>query len=431
MTEVSASEISKMVKVSKKRNSTTALDASPSSTSYIPGSIANSIGSPGAAHAQTHQPENLPIRHGTTSVPRPKAHHGARPEHSMAPMDPSMDPPDQAMGQFALANSSGAARHTTRPAALIGSVAKSKMQKHLQLLRRNGIMTNPIEPGVAITGPVMSSSQPMSAPWRSTLWSPQRMSNEDQEVVRELDHDVAGALVAVGGTLMGIPAQELLNSPGMRKLVARNIRWFQGTHDVVKMVGLMAAKKLNQWVTQKYGGEENLRQTMVGVKRERAEEDSDMHSSQKVFLSERFENLPIDTTTSPFVPKPLRIHVATAPRDCEEHKKKDDSTMMPVDVIASDVSNAWSMHNSDNRHCKKNTAAIEGEEEEEKQRSVVVGEAEKETAMKKKAVVMVIKTNKIVPRSNTNKSNTTTNTTTNASATTIGSGDDKDKDADH
>lgn len=133
-----------------------------------------------------------------------------------------------------------------------GGVPKSRMQKHVQLLRRHGVVTDPIVPGQPITPPTTVASPPRNL-WTQLLWSPQRAHAEDTDVVRELDQDVAQALVAVGGTMLGIPTHELLRSPGMRKLVARNIRWFQGTPDLVKMVGLMAAKKLNQWVARRYG----------------------------------------------------------------------------------------------------------------------------------------------------------------------------------
>lgn len=172
------------------------------------------------------------------------------------------------MAQLALEATTAATSNSSskRGKSLIpfGGVPKSRMQKHVQLLRRHGVVTEPIVPGQPIAPATFVS--PSKNGWTQLLWSPQRATTEDTDVVRELDQDVAQALVAVGGTMLGIPTHELLRSPGMRKLVARNIRWFQGTPDLVKMVGLMAAKKLNQWVARRYGLE--LSDLPTNLKRE-------------------------------------------------------------------------------------------------------------------------------------------------------------------
>ena len=271
----------------------------------------------------------------------------------MVHVDASMETEPRPMGSFTLASSAAAAASAPSkqrqqqypggdPLSRMGGAPKSKMQKHLQLLRRHGITTQPIQPGVPIAAATSSNANTQQQPWR-TLWSAARLSNEDHDVVRELDQDVAGALVAVGGTLMGLPTEELLRSPGMRKLVARNIQWFQGTHDLVKLLGLMAAKKLNQWVQRRYGDEEDRHRSaildapttttpptavfdtaallQVGVKRER-EEDSE-------------ENLaPTSSTSPPFVFKPLRIKLNLPPRakrqkmEEENHPHLDTTTVV-------------------------------------------------------------------------------------------------------
>lgn len=67
----------------------------------------------------------------------------------------------------------------------------------------------------------------------------------DADVLMEFDNDVAEALLSLGGQYLNIPPEELMQSTGLRKLVARNIRWFQKTPDCVKLMGLMLAKKFN------------------------------------------------------------------------------------------------------------------------------------------------------------------------------------------
>lgn len=74
-----------------------------------------------------------------------------------------------------------------------------------------------------------------------------RMEN-DIDIVHELDQDVARALVYAGGKVMGIRPEELYNSPGLQKLVARNMEWFKNTPDWIKLIGLCAAKKLNGYL---------------------------------------------------------------------------------------------------------------------------------------------------------------------------------------
>lgn len=74
------------------------------------------------------------------------------------------------------------------------------------------------------------------------------MVDDDVDIVRELDHDLAQAVVYSGGKILGLPPDELAQSPGLRKLVARNIQWFQQTPDWLKLMGLCAAKKLNGYI---------------------------------------------------------------------------------------------------------------------------------------------------------------------------------------
>lgn len=313
MTEVTALDISRMVKTpSTKKRSASSLDAS--------GSTGNGVGTPMVAHAQTHQHESVPPRDRTPSVSK---HHNkstsqhqpmAHPERTMAPLDTPMETnPTRPMGDLAMAATT-AATGGHRSGGGVGGVSKTKMQKHLQMLRRHGVVTEPVQPGVPIQGPLMmgTPSPPSSSSWKQ-LWSPNRMSSEDHEVVRELDQDVAGALVAVGGTLMGIPAQDLLHSPAMRKLVARNIRWFQGTHDIVKLVGLMAAKKLNQWVSKTCMQTTNI--------------SSDLKEEDGV------QPPPLKKTRYPLLP----------PRICTQHKSEDEDAPTGVELLVNaDTNTSWS-----------------------------------------------------------------------------------------
>lgn len=75
----------------------------------------------------------------------------------------------------------------------------------------------------------------------------------DPDVIGEFDHDVSEAMVTLGGRFVGLNPQELLQSQGLRKLVARNIRWFQNTPDWLKLIGLVVAKRLNSAVRSTVG----------------------------------------------------------------------------------------------------------------------------------------------------------------------------------
>lgn len=92
----------------------------------------------------------------------------------------------------------------------------------------------------------------------TTLTSNVEPRLEDREIMMELDHDVSQAVVFTGGRLLGLPSEELYQSPGLRKLVARNIQWFQQTPDWLKLLGLCAAKKLNGYIlgSRGEGGEQ-------------------------------------------------------------------------------------------------------------------------------------------------------------------------------
>jgi hypothetical protein len=74
------------------------------------------------------------------------------------------------------------------------------------------------------------------------------VSSEDVDIVREFDHEVSVAVTRIGGSLLGLNAHpdQLMDSPGVRKLVARNLAWFHGSSDFFKLCGLLLAKKINR-----------------------------------------------------------------------------------------------------------------------------------------------------------------------------------------
>lgn len=80
----------------------------------------------------------------------------------------------------------------------------------------------------------------------AALTTPSPAGPEDHQIHREFDHDVAKALLSVGGRFTGMDTQDLMNSPGARLLLSRNLRWFHATPDWLKLLGMVLAKKLNQ-----------------------------------------------------------------------------------------------------------------------------------------------------------------------------------------
>ena len=69
--------------------------------------------------------------------------------------------------------------------------------------------------------------------------------NSDPDIVLEFDRDISEFLVSVSGSFLGMNPNELMQSNGLRQLIARNMRWFQNTPDWMKVLGLLIAKKFN------------------------------------------------------------------------------------------------------------------------------------------------------------------------------------------
>lgn len=74
---------------------------------------------------------------------------------------------------------------------------------------------------------------------------PTTLPHEDALVSGEFDQDMARAVITVSARLLGMDAAHLSSSPGLLRLVARNMQWFHHTPDMFKLAGLVVAKKLN------------------------------------------------------------------------------------------------------------------------------------------------------------------------------------------
>lgn len=200
--------------------------------------------------------------------------------------------------------------------------SKTKMTQHIRKLKKAGLLNN----GEALpsphtiqhinhtpTPPKSTSSFLANTVMKLFRSGSSSCSNytEDMDVVREIDHDVATAVVSVGGSMLGLPQEELMQSQGMRKLVARNMQWFQGSPDFIKMIGLVAAKKLNQIVQRRtppalpscIGLEPTNLPFKFGV-----QEDTEKMQPSMCSYPINFEHTPTDDDgwhTIPSIPTPL------------------------------------------------------------------------------------------------------------------------------
>lgn len=156
--------------------------------------------------------------------------------------------------------SRGGAPSTTMATVLpsVSSASKTRWQEHQKRLRQVNAMMN--SGGIRKQKSSATTSTPS---WRknvlgrivgamrtNALSDPDASSAsfQDPDVIGEFDRDVSEAMVTIGGRFVGLDPQELMHSQGLRKLVARNIRWFQNTPDWLKLVGLVVAKRLNSAV---------------------------------------------------------------------------------------------------------------------------------------------------------------------------------------
>lgn len=140
---------------------------------------------------------------------------------------------------------------------MMTTASKTRLEKHarqmraIQRMQPKGFPKNDKIPQWPHGNPLVRMLSRMRQTWQkpeenTNTTDPAPLTPEEtRHVVREFDRDVAEAILSVGGHLMGISPAELSQSTGMRILVARNIRWFQNTPDCIKLMGLMAAKKMN------------------------------------------------------------------------------------------------------------------------------------------------------------------------------------------
>lgn len=169
-----------------------------------------------------------------------------------------------------IATSSGVAGH-------ISSASRTRWQEHQRRLNQVSNLLG------ATRKPTKTSSVGGIPSWRKnalgklmgvirrqtpTSHQPSSLS-DDPDVIGEFDRDVSEAMVTIGGRFVGLNPDELMHSQGLRKLVARNIRWFQNTPDWLKLIGLVVAKRLNSAVRTSvsvFGNNSDLQEDVHRIK---------------------------------------------------------------------------------------------------------------------------------------------------------------------
>lgn len=153
-------------------------------------------------------------------------------------------------------------------AAHMGGASKTRWQEHQRRLKQaSALMSTSQKTGGGIRKTHKSSSS--TPTWRrnvlgrlvnvmrgdqEAMMHPASTTTLDPDVTGEFDRDVSEAMVTIGGKFVGLDPEELMHSQGLRKLVARNIQWFQRTPDWLKLIGLVVAKRLNSAVRTATGG---------------------------------------------------------------------------------------------------------------------------------------------------------------------------------
>lgn len=162
------------------------------------------------ASTETNQTQNLSYQdHQTASV---------HPASTRRPSDVLLPPRPSTTGGFA-----------SSPLNLFRGPSRNQIMRHVASL--NSMWRRSAQ-----------SADPMHADTEVAAFS------EDVDIVREFDHEVSVAVTRIGGSLLGLNAHpdQLMESPGVRKLVARNLAWFHGSSDFFKLCGLLLAKKINR-----------------------------------------------------------------------------------------------------------------------------------------------------------------------------------------
>lgn len=127
----------------------------------------------------------------------------------------------------------------------------TKMQRANQKRRMEANLLPPEDP---IHPDFLAVTPSATSPWGGLFtgirqWCAQGStphSEQDVGVHLEFDTDIVDALVYTIGRWMGLDAEQLRHSPGLRTLVSRNIEWFRSSPDWLKLAGLILAKKLNR-----------------------------------------------------------------------------------------------------------------------------------------------------------------------------------------
>lgn len=124
--------------------------------------------------------------------------------------------------------------------------SKTATEKHRRMIRK--LMSTSSD---AHGPPKATWSERFTGSWSQWLpftGSSQSSSLTDPEVIAEFDRDISRVVTHVTGRWMGLSDTELQQSPALRQLVSRNMRWFQHTPDWMKLMGIVVAKKVNSLV---------------------------------------------------------------------------------------------------------------------------------------------------------------------------------------
>lgn len=121
--------------------------------------------------------------------------------------------------------------------------ATTDVDTHPDLLTIPGPHSLPLPPGTSGWGGILSGLRQW---YNDRPTHPSVSAEQDLGVHLEFDTDVVDALVYTVGRWLGLNAEQLRDSPGLRTLVSRNIQWFRSSPDWLKLAGLVLAKKLNQ-----------------------------------------------------------------------------------------------------------------------------------------------------------------------------------------
>lgn len=176
---------------------------------------------PASSSSVHHQETHSQDHHQTTNLQEtnPSFQDGQDTSSSTAPQTRRTDAPRPAGGGF-----------TSSSLNLFRGPSRTQIMRHIASLNHMWRRTPP-----PTTGPMDDYADCRTPP-------------EDVDIVQEFDHEVSVAVTRIGGSLLGLNAHpdQLMESPGVRKLVARNLAWFHGSSDFFKLCGLLLAKKINR-----------------------------------------------------------------------------------------------------------------------------------------------------------------------------------------